>query len=103
MQGYRWPQKDAIEATRETDVGKIQRDCPTVDEHPDQGRPGPTGNPQANQGDAGDAPNRDGNASKFLTEQQPRDERWDDQQREAGGGVGDRREGQYLFHRPATS
>ena len=47
------PKEYAGHTSHETDVGEIQRDCPTVDTQAKLRRTGPTSSPKADQGDAG--------------------------------------------------
>ena len=64
---------------------------------PTQRRARPAGDPQRNQGDAGHARNRYGDAGKCLAQQQLPDQRRDDQQRQSCGGFGDGGESQHAF------
>ncbi len=58
----------------------------------------PAGDPQRNQGDAGHARNRYGDAGELLTQQQLTDERGGDQQRKSRNRLADGREYQRAFH-----
>ena len=95
----RRPQKDAGQTTCETEVGQIQRDGCAVDQHADERRTRPAGDPQGNQSNASHARYRHCDAGKLLTQQQLADQRRNDQQRQSRGGLADGREGQRAFHR----
>ena len=75
MKRNRGPQRLAGAPTCETKVRKIQRDQCAVGQHADERRTRPAGDPESNHGNAGHAPNRYGDAGKFLTQQQIPDQR----------------------------
>ena len=61
---------------------------------PTRGGPGQQATHKRDQGDAGHARYRHGDAGQFLTEQQPPNERWNNQQRQARLRLRPRRRGQ---------
>jgi hypothetical protein len=85
------PQEFAGKSAAKTNVSEVQRGERVVRQHAAQRcSTGPTGNTQCDQGNASDTTHYHGDAGKFHPEQEPSDEGWNDQQRQAHGGLGKR-------------
>jgi len=65
---------------------------------PTSGGPGQQAIPKAIRAMPATRANGWGEAGKFLTQQQPPDERGNNQQRQSGSGFGDSSENQHVFH-----
>src|SRR5258708_2473409 len=89
-EGRPLPQQNAAQNTcNKANVSEIERYRYAVDQHTDERWAWPAGDPQGNQSDASHAPNRYGDASKLLTEQQLTDQRRNDQQRQPSSSFDD--------------